>query len=392
MNQGLRDVIQREDLLKMQELDKNGQIRCKDLDCLKNIESTLNGKVNSASAREMEVNDQKEHFKRSSDDFEHVSDINIGMSEETFLAIQFFCRGDRLMQQHSFGYHDGMLQINCKDKDEKDNLETSIESKLKHLEVMNKDDVSFTTAEKPKIRGTIDQIHKDVEGVYCYLLKEDEHSVVHVMAQNYSQLQTAKHKILLGIGRIKQTETRRNRRFDNTTPQQGERTLTETKKFSQSYHGSRASWQPPQPTFGYGSVTPTDFTTAEGLLVKVYSGSILHLDVDCIVNAANGDLQHGGGVARVISDAAGYEFDKESRDYIYSHGPLRVGEVCTTSAGNLKYKGVIHAVGPRWYDYSQDQKRDCLCDLKEAVKNSLEEADFQRYKSIAIPAISSGKL
>ncbi|XP_033764133.1 uncharacterized protein LOC117345222 [Pecten maximus] len=389
LNTGIVQTLPRDMLSEMKELSviKDGHIICKGLDSVQKVNNALQDKVSSGTVT---VDDKKEHFGHSQDEFEHVADINFEMSEEIFLALQFFCRDETLMNQQSFGYKNGMLQINCTDKREKKNLETCIKSELQHIEKLNKDDVSFTRTEEPKIKGTISGINQDVDGVFCYQLKEDEHMTVHIMAHSYSQLQTAKHKIFLGIGRIKQSETRRNRRFDNTSLQQNKEnsTLSERNRFSQSYHKS-PTWQTPS-NLDYGSVVSKDFTTTEGLLVRVYSGSILHLDVDCIVNAANGDLQHGGGVARVISSAAGYEFDKESRDYIARYGPLKVGEVCTTTAGDLKYKGVIHAVGPRWYDYGQDQKWECLHDLKTAVKNSLEEADFQRYTSIAIPAISSG--
>ena len=129
-------------------------------------------------------------------------------------------------------------------------------------------------------------------------------------------------------------------------------------------------------------------TTAGGLLIKIYSGSITRLNVDCIVNAANENLMHGGGVAAAISDAAGYQFDQESAQYIADNGPVPVGSCCVTSAGKLPYKHVIHSVGPRWGDYTDKEK--CLQDLQKSVMVTFEKADELSMKSIAIPAISSG--
>jgi poly [ADP-ribose] polymerase 9 len=90
-----------------------------------------------------------------------------------------------------------------------------------------------------------------------------------------------------------------------------------------------------------------------GMLLKVYKASITSLNVDAIVNAANDTMMHGGGVARVISQAAGYDLDRESRQYIERHGQLGVAKNIVTTAGRLPYKAVIHAVGPMWHDYNR---------------------------------------
>lgn len=132
-----------------------------------------------------------------------------------------------------------------------------------------------------------------------------------------------------------------------------------------------------------------ELKTKEDLMIKIYAGSIARLDVDCIVNAANENLMHGGGVAAAISEAAGYQFDQESRDYAQKFGPIPVGCCRVTSAGKLPYKCVIHTVGPKWGDYRD--KSQCLKLLQDSVKVTYEEADFQKMRSIAIPAISSGK-
>ncbi|XP_053388562.1 protein mono-ADP-ribosyltransferase PARP14-like [Mercenaria mercenaria] len=95
------------------------------------------------------------------------------------------------------------------------------------------------------------------------------------------------------------------------------------------------------------------FVTSENIEIKVYSADILSsLPVDCIVNAANINLAHGGGVAKAIAKAGGKDLTQEGHDYLKSHGKLKVGEACYTKAGQLPYKLVIHAVGPCWSDYA----------------------------------------
>jgi O-acetyl-ADP-ribose deacetylase (regulator of RNase III) len=131
--------------------------------------------------------------------------------------------------------------------------------------------------------------------------------------------------------------------------------------------------------------------TAHGIIVKVYPGDITHLPVDCIVNAANEHLVHAGGVARAIALAAGAEFERESKAYVKNHGPLSVTKCCVTSAGKLSYKHVIHTVGPTWEDYTDKEKAKCFADLQEAVEVTFRIADKLKLKSLAVPAISSGK-
>lgn len=132
------------------------------------------------------------------------------------------------------------------------------------------------------------------------------------------------------------------------------------------------------------------FTTKERLNVFVYSDSILNADVDVIVNAANEDLRHYGGVAAIIADAAGQRLIDESNVCITRRGQLKVTDVATTSPGRLPHKFVLHAVGPRWEMYPN--KMDCLSDLKRTIVNVLHKAERHRVGSIAFPAISAGKL
>ena len=115
-------------------------------------------------------------------------------------------------------------------------------------------------------------------------------------------------------------------------------------------------------------------------VIEVVEGDITVLDRDAIVNAANAQLQLGGGVAGAIRRAGGPSIQREC-DRI---GGSFVGGAVITGAGDLKARHVIHAVGPRMGEGGEDEK------LKTATLNSLKLADEYGLKSIAFPAISSG--
>jgi putative ATPase len=122
------------------------------------------------------------------------------------------------------------------------------------------------------------------------------------------------------------------------------------------------------------------------MLVEIVKEDITKQAVDCIVNAANSSLQHGGGVALAISRNGGYKIQEESDEYIKKNGKVPTGEVAVTSAGNLKARYIIHAVGPIWHGGTSNE--DTL--LYNAVINSLKKAEELGCSSVAIPAISSG--
>jgi len=118
--------------------------------------------------------------------------------------------------------------------------------------------------------------------------------------------------------------------------------------------------------------------------IEMVDGDITTLDVDAIVNAANSQLSHGGGVAGVISSKGGPAIQEESIIWVKTRGPVSAGEVAITSAGDLPARYVIHAVGPRQGEGKEDKK------LKNATLNSLKMAESRMFKSIAFPAISTG--
>jgi O-acetyl-ADP-ribose deacetylase (regulator of RNase III) len=84
--------------------------------------------------------------------------------------------------------------------------------------------------------------------------------------------------------------------------------------------------------------------------------------------------------------SGGPKIQEECDKYISERGPLSVGEVFTSTGGNLKCKKVIHAVGPHYKGGKMNEEND----LYDTVYNCLEEACRLKLESIAMPAISSG--
>jgi O-acetyl-ADP-ribose deacetylase (regulator of RNase III) len=123
---------------------------------------------------------------------------------------------------------------------------------------------------------------------------------------------------------------------------------------------------------------------ANGLTLRIARGDITIEPVDAIVNAANEDLQHGGGVAWAISRRGGETIQRESDAWIAQHGQVSHAEPAYTNGGAMPCKYVIHAVGPIWGSGDEDRKLD------HAVRGSLVRADELNLASIAMPAISTG--
>ena len=113
-------------------------------------------------------------------------------------------------------------------------------------------------------------------------------------------------------------------------------------------------------------------------------GDLLAEPVEAIVNAANGHLAHGGGVAAVISRAAGPALQAECERLIAERGTLATGSAVVTTAGRLPFKGVIHAVGPRYGEGDEEVK------LFNALMSSWARAREQGWQSVSFPAVSSG--
>lgn len=114
--------------------------------------------------------------------------------------------------------------------------------------------------------------------------------------------------------------------------------------------------------------------------IEVLDADITTLAVDAIANAANTELEHGGGVAAAISRAGGPDVQRESRE----RAPIGLGEAVETTAGAMPARWVIHAAtmelgGPTSADI-----------IRRATASTLALASELGARSLALVAFGTG--
>jgi O-acetyl-ADP-ribose deacetylase len=114
--------------------------------------------------------------------------------------------------------------------------------------------------------------------------------------------------------------------------------------------------------------------------IILMKGDLTEMDADAIVNAANNDLQLGGGVAGAIRRKGGETIQKEC-DAI---GSIPVGGAAITTGGKLRAHFVIHAAS------MQLGRETTPRALRASTAHSLRIAAERKLRSIAFPAVGTG--
>ena len=114
--------------------------------------------------------------------------------------------------------------------------------------------------------------------------------------------------------------------------------------------------------------------------IILMQGDLTAMDVDAIVNAANNDLQLGGGVAGAIRRRGGDEIQREC-DAI---GTIPVGSAAMTTGGKLPARYVIHAAS------MELGGRTAAKALRTSTAISLHIAADRGVKTMAFPAVGTG--
>jgi len=114
--------------------------------------------------------------------------------------------------------------------------------------------------------------------------------------------------------------------------------------------------------------------------IEILQGDITELDCDAIVNAANNDLQLGGGLAGAIRRKGGPRIQAQCDEI----GAIPVGGAAMTSGGNLKARHVIHAASMQLGGSATAQA------LRSSTAHALRIAAQHGLKTVALPAIGAG--
>ena len=133
------------------------------------------------------------------------------------------------------------------------------------------------------------------------------------------------------------------------------------------------------------SASPSEVYQTGNITVEIVCGDITDDDSDIIINTTLSDLQLASGtVSMAISQKAGPSMQQDCHTYIKQYKSLEEGKVCVTQAtGLLKCKKVFHVVVP-------NKKK--ANSLSLTVTTCLKEAEFNKLRSIAFPAIGTGGL
>ncbi|KAJ8316886.1 hypothetical protein KUTeg_004790 [Tegillarca granosa] len=218
----------------------------------------------------------------------------------------------------------------------------------------------------------INQVCQDIsQNLPDLCIRQQENKIV-VAGKYYEKVQNAKLKINLAIGRVKTTG-------------RGERVISNPDYNSSKDLSQQSELLPEKSTFIQASTSSTPinaniFETKEGISVYIYTGDILVSNVDCIVN---NKFNHKGEIAADITKQAGEEVVQQYDRYIKQNSPFQRAKICKTTAGNLKYKYILHVVGPHWGDNISASK--CRENLLQAVSDCLLTAEELKMSSIAIP-------
>ena len=301
-------------------------------------------RIKISTVGQMEINiwltGEKSQVKKARDKLKHFVTVNTIISESIFV--------DQTIARHLSRFCDGKMK----------NIEDTLKSHM--VKLVKREQGSFT------VQGTKEGVRK-AKAILQSVIDNLAHHKIHVEKpgmQNYFKSEAGR-STLDGI------ETNCCCTINLTTDKKQSSTLIRSVVNSSTSNPS--------------TMLLCSYETREKVLLKVYQDDITTHACDVIVNAANGDLKHIGGLAKMIVDKGGKEIQEDCDQYTKKKGTLCPGECYKGIPGKLPCTHVIHTVGPRWDNSNRVKDRR---QLEFACESTLEVA--KNHSSIALPAIGSG--
>lgn len=116
--------------------------------------------------------------------------------------------------------------------------------------------------------------------------------------------------------------------------------------------------------------------------MKTVIGDLTQISADAIINPANTNLKHAGGVACALVKKGDQIIQEETNKIGY----CPIGEAIYTSAADLKAKYILHVPT---IDYQKNIKAN-LNDIRAGFTNALKLAKKLKLKSVATPLLGTG--
>ena len=114
--------------------------------------------------------------------------------------------------------------------------------------------------------------------------------------------------------------------------------------------------------------------------LRLERGDLTAMDIEAIVFYARHDLVLGSGFGTAIAVRGGPSIQEDLKTF----GTLATCEAIVTTAGELKAKYIIHAVGPRFQEPETEAK------LRTTISNALKAAEKKQITQLAFPPMGTG--
>ncbi|XP_062614159.1 protein mono-ADP-ribosyltransferase PARP14-like [Saccostrea cucullata] len=135
-----------------------------------------------------------------------------------------------------------------------------------------------------------------------------------------------------------------------------------------------------------GHICVKGFQFSNGLIVKIYTGSIVKFHGDGIVIRVDNLLSRAGFLKEAVRKAGGQEYEKDFEIMIRGKRTAKLGDIFHCKGGALGAKYVTHLVLNQLYT-TEDR---ILEEYKFHLGKLIDEINIRLWKKVAIPLIGGG--